>query len=1675
MGHPPPRSQRIRPSLSAAVCGLVGLTLTCGVLAPVAQAAPATPGAAAVKPVAASADPQDPTPAAKAEAEQSASAKARATKQPVPVPALTTETDTVTALPDGTMSLKRTIVPTRTKKTGTWVDLDATLRPSADGRVRPVSTTDDLVLGGGGNDVLASITSNGRTLALTWPGTLPKPVLEGSSALYPSVLPDVDLKVTAAKQGGFAHTLIVKTPQAAKNPKLATLRLGTSTTGVTLAENSDGSLVAKTADGAPVFVAPTPQMWDSRTTPTDPAAARSAIAQSASAGNVPQGEPTSDAHRPGAHARTADLDTTVDAKSLTLAADASLLAAPDTVFPVYIDPTWGRWAETWGWAQSAYPTTPGRDNTKYQPGVGYQQWPPDKKGLERSFFRVPIGLAGTDIIGATFSVKQVDSAMHSCTDSPQPVYLNQVTGTLDNYTNWNNQPAGNRTAWASGSFPGSSADDHCAPRMLDFTVTDQIAARLGTPSVILAVQGNESQVSGNNGFKRVSREPADTVLSVNYNTAPNPPTNLRTDPAPINGAASGNCGYIGLLNQDVGRLRMFADRNDPDGDDGDLWFALDEMTDTGKTEIWNSGWTSWGPNGATGSADVPAALLKAGKRYQTSVKGGDGRRPSGWTDGCVFTVDGTVPTVGEVTSIDFPKNGGNKTTDNTGTFYVDAADVDSGVGRVEFALNSTLPVGEAPTATWDEKVGKWRITDLYVSRWGTNTLTVRAVDQAGNRSQSFVYEFYAPGNPNARTELGDINGDTRIDMLAVNDAGDLRMYDAATDPTTGGRTTSLAAQGPKRTATNAPTWTGALVAHRGGAGVTKDDLFVHDGSSLYVYRNSDGYTALPKPGSANNGGQFYVAENRVLATRPPRCLIAATNLACPAGTLAANWTKVKQIVAPGDVDGDGRLDLITVEGDTNQLFLFTGNGTPGQFNPYAKLLSTANWADRDIIAPGDVTADARPDLWVRDRTTGKLYQYPSHKISPTLTDVAALGDDSRRVQLAADMTTAVYPGLHADGDLDGDKIADLWAEGPGGSLYLIRGNPAGSATAFGTAQLLANSQTPWTTCKPFATAFDASKTFDICGPILAKYEALGGPGGPMRLPTTPVREDGQGGRFVDFQGTSNDATFGCINWSPYTGAWFQHGGTRQKWLDSGGLTGPLGYPVSDEITVRDGADQVVGWISRYGGTPAGGAGAVTWDGRTGAHVITGPIYDRWQSMGGPLSRLGFPEMDVSPTTLKPGKYVNFRIPTATASTGSIYWSAATGAWPVYGANLTVWAAQRWEGGWLGFPTSDEYPVTGGVRGDYEGGYIRWNEFAGGSAAHLANDKTAAQRSEFAGDFDGDHRADVLTVYDFGSETTGFYVASGNADGTVGAPRRAWTSHYGWFDSTRAKFAIGDFDGNGRADIGALYGYPNGSTRLFTFLSRADGTFEEGVPSAYTPPGNWEWAKAQFLAGDFNGDGRADTAMIYDHGNEAAAAYTWISKVDGSGTFTDAFASWQSGPGNWVQPRGKYVAGDFDGDGRADIGAMYGYGDLNGGAVALFTLKSRPDGGFDDPVKSWNVPVGNWEWNRVILSAGDYNGDHRADIAATYDYGGDTTGIFTFAGNTDGSFTTDVRAWKSATGTWDSKWAMPTSGDFNGDGHADIGAMYDWSDGSSTFNTFLGKADGTLENPFQAWRAAPGTW
>ncbi|MFJ3975043.1 hypothetical protein [Streptomyces sp. NPDC090021] len=67
-------------------------------------------------------------------------------------------------------------------------------------------------------------------------------------------------------------------------------------------------------------------------------------------------------------------------------------------------------------------------------------------------------------------------------------------------------------------------------------------------------------------------------------------------------------------------------------------------------------------------------------------------------------------------------------------------------------------------------------------------------------------------------------------------------------------------------------------------------------------------------------------------------------------------------------------------------------------------------------------------------------------------------------------------------------------------------------------------------------------------------------------------------------------------------------------------------------------------------------------------------------------------------------------------------------------------------------------------------------------------------------------------------------------------------------------------------------------------------------------------------------------------------------------------SWTRESGWWASSLGNLVSGDTDKDGRADVSVMY---NTAKGATSAYTFKARPDGGFNEHLRSWEATPGTW--------------------------------------------------------------------------------------------------------------------
>jgi uncharacterized protein with LGFP repeats len=165
-------------------------------------------------------------------------------------------------------------------------------------------------------------------------------------------------------------------------------------------------------------------------------------------------------------------------------------------------------------------------------------------------------------------------------------------------------------------------------------------------------------------------------------------------------------------------------------------------------------------------------------------------------------------------------------------------------------------------------------------------------------------------------------------------------------------------------------------------------------------------------------------------------------------------------------------------------------------------------------------------------------------------------------------------------------------------------------------------------------------------------------------------------------------TGGRLYWSPATDVHAMRGGILTRYLAGGGHL-KYGLPLTDEVA--DGA-------GRY--NLLFGYQAIYWYPGNAPVMVGGDIYKRYKAMGAQRSVLGYPTTDELVTGNKLGRYNHFQH-------GSVFWSSATGAWPVVGAIRTKWAQLGWERSYLGFPTSNEFAVSGGVRQNYQHGYITY--------------------------------------------------------------------------------------------------------------------------------------------------------------------------------------------------------------------------------------------------------------------------------------------------------------------------------------------------------------------------------
>jgi hypothetical protein len=234
-----------------------------------------------------------------------------------------------------------------------------------------------------------------------------------------------------------------------------------------------------------------------------------------------------------------------------------------------------------------------------------------------------------------------------------------------------------------------------------------------------------------------------------------------------------------------------------------------------------------------------------------------------------------------------------------------------------------------------------------------------------------------------------------------------------------------------------------------------------------------------------------------------------------------------------------------------------------------------------------------------------------------------------------------------------------------------------------------------------------------------------------------------------------------------------------------------------------------------------------------------------------------------------------------------------------------------------------------------------------------------------GDVNGDGTADLiaLTASKGKNKALSFTVdvQLGKGDGTFAKAVTVET-----IPGEPVGVAVGDIDGDGDLDL-ALFECNELKASATILLGSGDGTFAKPVVSVNVPQVE---AIANMSLADVNGDGDLDLAL-FECNEGTLIVHTQLGKGDGTFAAPTSFAYQMGGPGMEIEG---IALAQFNGDGRADLALIQDNGFIQDDGFILLTLAGNGDGTFQDPVEAASFTSSDGP----RLAVGDFNGDGLSD-------------------------------------------------------------------------------------------------
>lgn len=269
---------------------------------------------------------------------------------------------------------------------------------------------------------------------------------------------------------------------------------------------------------------------------------------------------------------------------------------------------------------------------------------------------------------------------------------------------------------------------------------------------------------------------------------------------------------------------------------------------------------------------------------------------------------------------------------------------------------------------------------------------------------------------------------------------------------------------------------------------------------------------------------------------------------------------------------------------------------------------------------------------------------------------------------------------------------------------------------------------------------------------------------------------------------------------------------------------------------------------------------------------------------------------------------------------------------------------------------------------------------------------------------------------------------------------------------------GDVNGDGRADISAVLDQGFGRTSIWNVLSGPTGMYTGEMAYDTRENGGFPLFRTRPVQGDFDGDGRTDTAMFREEAGRRVALYSL--KSDGNKYDPASLPVWRSPANAWALSSAHIVAGNINHDDKSDIAVQLNNGD------GTWRVEVFLGGDLTKPVTWLPSATGQWAESAPVLA--DIDGDGNADLVSMRNAGGCRTVTEVYKSTGTSFATTPVTLLDSGAGAFCWERSRPAVGDVDGDGKDDLVTLYENQPGQPDLSLKVLHSTGTSLVPTEWW-------